>query len=119
MPSSCVKNIQISQIQKKELFSLARFVFEENCRRHNKLNSANNNLSEIISLYTEDLRSFFLSKYYAAYNNQNEIIGSVKVTKWNRVEILPIQRDFDIDLLNISFGIENTNFYHVGRFAGR
>ncbi|OJU22599.1 MAG: hypothetical protein BGN92_08535 [Sphingobacteriales bacterium 41-5] len=66
-------------------------------------------------MYREDINQYPYSYYYAA-KVDNKIIGTIKVTKWNRKDTLPIQKLFGIDIKN-NKNFAKCNIWHVGRFA--
>ena len=64
----------------------------------------------------EDTLSFKNSFFFIALN-EGQIVGSAKVTRWDKGIILPIQNLFNIDPFNLIVDQEVTNLWHVGRFA--
>jgi len=69
----------------------------------------------INSLTIDDDNIFADSVFCIALKN-SEIVGSVKVTRWNENSLLPIQKLFNIDptgFINDGF----SSVWHIGRFA--
>ncbi|MDE1193021.1 MAG: hypothetical protein PW786_12885 [Arachidicoccus sp.] len=69
-----------------------------------------------MSLYEEDLSVFENSVFYVAKDN-SEIVGSVKVTLWDRKTILPLEKLFGLNANNVFQNNSLNNIWHVGRFA--
>lgn len=69
----------------------------------------------INALAIEDGDIFADSVFCVAIKN-SEIVGSVKVTRWNENSLLPIQKLFNIDpLVFVNRGFNSV--WHIGRFA--
>lgn len=95
---------------------MAEFIVKENYVQHQStivpfddfLNTAN-------ALALEDYLIFDDSVFCVALKN-SEIVGSVKITRWNENISLPIQKLFDIDpAMFINKGFKSV--WHIGRFA--
>lgn len=90
-------NYSIWQLPKTRLFDLAEFVVTENYRHHKKQEIDNESyMDEIFQVYNEELRFFEHSKIFAAKNKKNEIVGVIRVMKWNGKDELPITKIFGI-----------------------
>lgn len=79
------------------------------------MGSAEGFLQAINSLVLEDTLMFEDSFFCVALKD-SEIVGSVKVTRWNEDMVLPIQKLFNIDPAKF----KNKGFqsvWHIGRFA--
>ena len=99
------------------MLQLARFIVKENsCHHRAILYSEQQFTSEINSVYKEDLSLFNSSVYYVA-TSDSSIVGSVKITLWDKINVLPIQKLFKIKLENIPHMNDNTLVWHVGRLA--
>lgn len=59
----------------------------------------------------------FRNSFFFAVSNDGQIVGSVKVTRWDHRIILPIQNLFNIDPSELIIEQNVTNLWHVGRFA--
>lgn len=108
-------NYSIWEISKNGLSDLAKFVLLENYKHHKKI-SKNEivNKEEIQQIYDEEVRYFNQSKIFVAKNDQREIIGAIRVMKWNRVDELLIMKLFGIIHLNeISPDDSNTHIWHI------
>lgn len=96
----------------EDLYTLAKFVVEQNYNHHATV-EPENLCEEIDSVYREEY-SLTNSKVFIASTSENQIIGSIRVLKWNFIDCLPIKSVFDIDPLSLYEGKE---IYHIGRFA--
>lgn len=106
-------------LSKSGLLGLSKFVVNENYERH-KINSENTNdyYAEIMKVYKEEYLLFSKSIIFVAKNNRNEIIGSIRLLKWNGEYELPITKIFGIHNLNeISPENSKEHIWHIGRFA--
>lgn len=112
-------NFSIWQLAENGLFDLARFVVFENYKHHQQLSDATLLSSdEIQEVYDEEVRFFSQSKIFVAKDNQGEIVGAIRIMKWNKKEELPITKLFGIESINgMSFKDSTANIWHVGRFA--
>jgi hypothetical protein len=112
-------NYSIWQLSKSGLFDLAKFVVAENYRHHQKTALENEiYFREILDVYDEENRFFEQSSILVAKNDRNEIIGAIRLLKWNGEDELPISKLFGITNLNeISSEDSDMHIWHVGRFA--
>ena len=113
------ENYSIWQLSKNGLFDLATFVVAENYKRHqNMAFNKDAHIDEILDVYSEEVRFFEESKILIAKNDRNEMVGTIRLLKWNGKEELPITRLFGIANLNeISPEDSSVQIWHVGRFA--
>jgi len=67
----------------------------------------------------EDVNSLSNSSYYVAYDNEKQIVGTVKTQKWNQITSLSIEKDFGVNLKMLiqSLHCKPKEIYHIGRFA--
>ena len=113
------EHYSIWQLSKNGLFDLATFVVAENYKRHQNIAfNKDAHIDEILDVYSEEVRFFEESNILIAKNDRNEMIGAIRLLKWNGKEELPITRLFGIVNLNeISPEDSNVQIWHVGRFA--
>lgn len=98
----------IWQLTGKEcLQELAEFVVRENYKHHVGDFSYEFIKDEIDSVYQEELQ----------YNEAGKIIGSIRVFKWDRKKILPLQKVFGINPLMTIHSESDYSYWHIGRFA--
>jgi N-acyl-L-homoserine lactone synthetase len=110
------KNYSIYQLSKTRLFDLAKFVVTENYKRHQ--NNSEVNDDEVFDIYNEEVCFFEHSVILAAKDSKNEIVGTIRLLKWNKTDELPITKLFGITNLNeVSPEDSDAHIWHVGRFA--
>lgn len=113
------ENYSIWQLSKNGLFDLAKFVVYENYKHHKNLSETSVvSNEEIEQIYNEEIRFFDYSKVFVARNDKHEIVGAIRIMKWNRKDELPITKLFGITTLNeISPKDSDQHIWHIGRFA--
>lgn len=111
------ESYNIRQGDKDCLYELSEFVVKENYRHHSILPSDMVIQKEVDLIYKEELSYFNSSNIFIVRNWKGDIIGSIRVLKWDRKLILPIQKKFGIDLLHTKGIKSEYNFWHIGRFA--
>ena len=104
-------------MSKTELKKLSRLVIDVNYKHH--LNQLSFSHEEFEKIYQEDVTALSDSIFYGIYDRKDEIIAAVKCQKWNYSAVLPIERDFSVD---IKYFIQGLNFeprevFHIGRFV--
>lgn len=92
---------------------LAKFVVQENYNHH--FTGRQTTQDEIEKVYHEELK-LNNSKIFASIDNDYSIVGSVRVLKWNQMDILPIHKLFNIDVSKLA-GSKKGDIWHIGRFA--
>ena len=67
----------------------------------------------------EDIDSLSNSTFYVVYDNEKQIIGTIKTQKWNQITSLSIEKDFGVNLKKLiqSLPFKPKEIYHIGRFA--
>lgn len=112
-----MENYFIEPLKYSEIERLARFIVNENYVHHKEGNfTLEENVSEIKSIYEEEILFFKNSNAYLAKDSNGNIIGSIRVFKWNSVDVLPMQKIFQINPLKLyTENIED--IWHIGRFA--
>ena len=96
---------------------VAEFIVKENYGHHlSQLIIDEIMDKEISSIYAEE-RMHPNSLFYLARTHQGNLIGSIRVFKWNRKDALPIEQIFCINPLERIGNNKNYSFWHVGRLA--
>lgn len=108
---------KIWQLDKKHLYELAEFVVRENCKHHMGVFSSEYIKNEVDAVYKEELSYADNSIIFVVRNSVGRIIGSIRVFKWDKKKILPIQRIFGINPLSVMPSEKGYNYWHIGRFA--
>ena len=95
---------------------MAEFIVRENYVQHQSaIVPSDDFLNTVQALALEDYLIFEDSVFCVALKN-SEIVGSVKITRWNENISLPIQSLFDIDpAIFVNKGFKSV--WHIGRFA--
>lgn len=108
----------IWQLSENGLMELSEFVVLENYKHHTAGQLSDNSNSEIASVYNEEMRYFNRSRVFVAKNEENKIIGAIRLMNWDGDDVLLIQSLFDIRNLNdISPEDAKAAIWHIGRFA--
>lgn len=107
----------IWQTDRSAIYDLAKFVVTENYKHHKGNASEEMIQTEIYSIYEEELRYAANSIILLVRNLNNKIIGSIRVFKWDKEQVLPIQKIFGINPLHSIGTQNNTTYWHIGRFA--
>jgi len=107
----------IWQISTENLFELAEFVVRENYKHHVGHYTDEEIQREIALVYQEELLYADTSVAFLVRNLQGHIIGSIRIFKWDRHQILPIQKLFGINPLTSIHAGEEYSYWHIGRFA--
>ena len=108
----------IWQLTGKEcLQELAEFVVRENYKHHVGDFSYESIKDEIDSVYQEELQYIDNSTIFVVRNEAGKIIGSIRVFKWDRKKILPLQKVFGINPLMTIHSESDYSYWHIGRFA--
>lgn len=72
---------------------------------------------EIYSIYQEELQYIDSSIIFIVRNAIGRIIGSIRVFKWDRKTILPLEKIFGINPLMAIHSESDYSYWHIGRFA--
>lgn len=101
-----------------ELNELAEFVVSENYKHHKKQSYSMMSLrNEIDEVLKDEILFYGSSHIIVVRNNQDRIVGTIRLMKWDgRVE-LPITKFFGINPKDLSINSSNTIVWHMGRFA--
>ncbi|HEX7870275.1 MAG TPA: hypothetical protein VF455_09185 [Chryseobacterium sp.] len=108
-----MSNIRYYNLDSSELFSLAKFVVEENYNHHqcNHIQLIDNEVSEMC----HEEKKLSNSTIFVARDGNYLITGSIRVTRWNYKDTLPTEKLFNINPQEKVF--RNLNIWHIGRFA--
>lgn len=103
--------------ERKCLQELAEFVVKENYKHHVGKRPYECIKDEINSVYQEELQYIDSSTIFVVRDNTGKIVGSIRVFKWDRKKILPIQKIFGINPLEAIHAESDYSYWHIGRFA--
>lgn len=109
---------RIFRVGSEYLRNVAEFVVKANYSHHTG-NAYPANLDEEINLvYEEEQKYAATSHIFIAESNAGEMIGCIRVAKWDMMNDLPMQKIFNINPLErISSLRHDSSVWHVGRFA--
>ena len=95
---------------------ISAFVVRSNYMHH--LNAdAPGAIDETESIYQEELAYFENSQFFVAEDYNCNIIGCIRVMRWDKKKILPIEKVFGINPLEFVPDSTDCNIWHIGRFA--
>ena len=100
------------------LSEITRFVVAENFQHHSVNYTKEYLAAEVSELYSDESLYSNHSTYYVARDAANQMIGAIRIMKWDKKCELPIQKIWGINPLSET-GTMNIqgNIWHVGRFA--
>jgi len=92
-------------------------VLKANYDRH--LNQNRYPHTEFLKAFRDDLGFSGTSTSYAVYNNASVLVGAIRAMEWNKIDKLPIEKDFNINMDDFltSLSIAPKKVWHIGRFA--
>jgi hypothetical protein len=103
---------------KEYLYDVAKFVIKENYKHHiGEYKMTEKADEEVKSVYKEELLFSETSQIYIAENQNNQMIGCIRVMKWDGKSLLPVHKIFNINPLNYIKNTKYSSFWHIGRFA--
>ena len=111
-------NYCIFKVGSDYLYKIAEFVVKANYNHHTRNVFPIELEEEIEAIYQEELRCISSSQIFLVENNDGQMIGCIRVMKWDMVNELPIQKIFKINPLKSIDNINPTaSIWHIGRFA--
>lgn len=111
--------MKILQYETKEIntrLNIVKFVVTENYKHHCKCFSMSNNIENEVSQIYEEEKNYQNSKIFVSFDYSKQIMGTIRVIKWNNKDILPVQKLFGINPIHF---VKNTScsIWHIGRLA--
>ncbi len=110
------KDYAIYESDDEVLYELAEFVVRENYKHHWGINSLIPQ-KEVKHVFNEEKRLINQSRVLVARNGDGHIIGSIRITQWDKKTTLPLESLFGLNPLDLSFDNKVTTFWHIGRFS--
>ncbi len=101
------------------LWDLSDFIIRENYTHHAGVMCSQEISEKINVIYNEEQSYCDNSKIYIARDNNRKMIGTIRCLKWDKQQLLPIQKIFGINPINVIPNAESCEFWHVGRLAVR
>ncbi len=112
-----LKKYYLEKLTENQLLDLAKFVVTENFKHHSNGGLPKDHKNDVNAIYKEELNFYKNSEVFTTRDKKGSILGTIRVLKWNYVDVLPLQRIFGIDPI-LAINRPNVNdIYHVGRFA--
>ncbi len=105
------------RIGQSELYSMSKFVVTENFKHHTNDTLPKNYKKDIAFIYIDEKNNLANSQIFAAKTVEGEIVGTIRVLKWDYINPLPIQKIFGINPLLCVNGDLINDIWHIGRFA--
>ena len=106
----------IHQLPTYKLYRLAEFVVHQNYRHHTK-ETESDYRREILSVYREELSYSVHSHILVATTFDEQIVGSIRLMKWDKMQKLPIQKHFHLTSFIHLLPVDCATIWHIGRFA--
>ncbi len=112
------QNYSLWKISTGSILEAVRFVVETNYMSHQGFLPPEID-EEIRTIYHEEKAYFPESHFYIVRDNISQIIGSIRIFRWDQVSKLPIQQKYGVnvnELVQKEDGDKN-QVWHIGRFA--
>lgn len=106
-------NIEYYKIPHDNIHEVIRFVINENLLHHCEIITAEDLHSRRQQLYSEE-KQYSNGHIFVAMSHHT-ICGSIRIFQKTPTQILPIEKNFDINIEN--FASAEIPVYHIGRFA--
>lgn len=113
---SC-KDYTIYRVGIDQLHDVASFVVTENYIHHSSGSLPDSAIQEIEDIYNEELSYSKDSFYFIVRDKKGKMIGSIRVFKWDKQTLIPMQKIFHISPLGKVNDKPDTSLWHIGRFA--
>ena len=107
----------LERLPKKQLIDLAEFVVTENFKHHSNNKLPENYKNDVHSIHKEELSFYENSEVFATKDHTGNILGAIRLLKWNYTDVLPLQKIFGINPLLALSQPHINDIYHIGRFA--
>jgi hypothetical protein len=107
------------QIDKDYLFEVSHFVVKTNYMHHQGYLPSSIE-EEIMEVYNEEIKYFPESFFYIVTDNlTQQIIGSIRIFRWDKKSMLPIEKKYNVNITAILKEQEQkfNHIFHIGRFA--
>lgn len=105
----------LEKLGKHQVSDLAEFIVLENFIHHANGVTPDDYKKDVNNIYKEEFKYYDNSEIYVAKDYLGFILGSIRVLKWNYIDLLPLQKIFGINPIT---AMKNANeIFHIGRFA--
>ena len=113
---SC-EDYTIFKVGTERLHDLANFVVTENYNHHSSEYLPEVVRREVEDVYNEELVYSNNSFCFIVRDRNGKMIGSIRVFKWDKQTLIPMQKIFHISPLETVGDRRAASFWHIGRFA--
>ncbi|TCP24756.1 hypothetical protein EV195_105187 [Tenacibaculum skagerrakense] len=103
--------------ERNKIMSLAEFVVLENYKHHSNGSLPITYYESIEALYNEEINYLDNSQVFISRNVYGDILGTIRVLKWNYKDELPLEKIFGINPLDVIGNTVLKSVWHIGRFA--
>ena len=115
---SSFKEYEIFMTDKSCLNEIANFVVRENYSHHMSSFTEEKVNEDIKSVFEEEKYLYDdKSHIYIARDSFGKMIGCIRSFHWDKHKILPIEKIYGINPLDVVHGETKYNYWHIGRFA--
>ena len=109
--------MNLEKLTATQIFEMADFVVSENFKHYSMDLNSSKFTKEVNLLYDEELTYFGSSSIYVGREHKGNMMGSIRVMKWNYVDPLPLQKVFGINPFSCVDTSKVGEIFHIGRFA--
>lgn len=111
-------NYIIKELSSDKLYEMIEFVVTQNYLHHIGNVKKDDIKEEINFLYQDELKLRDYSTYFVAETSSGEIIGAIRLLKWNSMAPFPLVKLFGPEIFYQTLNAYLGKFvWHVGRFA--
>lgn len=103
---------------KESLYEIVQFVVKQNYAHHLSSFIARDVFEDINSIFEEEKYLYDENTYiYIARDFSGKIIGCIRSFHWDKCKILPIEKLYGINPLEMIHQEAKYSYWHIGRFA--
>lgn len=106
-----------TEISQNDILLMSKFVVTENFNHHSNEILPGHYQNDIDAVYKEEMGFLENSKIFAFKNDLGDLMGTIRVLKWDFITPLPIQKMFGINPFICAEGNAINEIWHIGRFA--
>ncbi|CAI2767077.1 hypothetical protein [Flavobacterium collinsii] len=106
-----------TEISQNDILLMSKFVVTENFNHHSNEILPGHYQNDIDAVYKEEMGFLENSKIFAFKNDLGDLVGTIRVLKWDFITPLPIQKMFGINPFICAEGNAINEIWHIGRFA--
>lgn len=107
----------LGKLKTEEIINLSKFVVNENLKHHTDKVLPKDYENNIRSISMEEMTYQRNAEIFVYKDYSGNILGSIRVLKWNYIDVLPIQKIFNINPLLVLGDLLLNSIWHIGRFA--